>query len=106
MDNSFKNTTFLILTSLALTLSYMPARATHDRPMCNTRSTIIQDIAEQHGESLKTSGASYDGSLLEVFANDETGTFTIILTRNGITGCIALDGDAYREIDVPSGVPA
>ncbi len=106
VNNIFKKATFFILATIALVLSYVPAQATHDRPMCDTRTKIIQDIAEQHGETLKLTGVSYSGTLLEIFSNDQTGTFTIILTRDGSMGCIALNGDAYEKNDVASGEPA
>lgn len=37
------------------------------------------DLLEQHGEELTAQGITATGFLLQIFANEETGTFTVVL---------------------------
>ena len=75
---------------------------------CGNRDTIVKRLAEGYGESRQSIGLGSDNSVMEVFASEETGTWTITVTMpNGMT-CLVASGRAFETLDEakePAGQP-
>ncbi len=67
-------------------------------PNCAPRPDVLQRLAETYGETRRGIGMARQGTVMEVFASDETGTWTITVTLpNGLT-CLVAAGEAYETL--------
>lgn len=67
-------------------------------PNCAPRPDVLQRLAETYGETRRGIGLAQQGTVMEVFASDETGTWTITLTLpNGLT-CLIAAGEAFEVL--------
>lgn len=68
---------------------------------CGNRELVIERLTGKYGESRQSIGMAPKGRVVEVFASDETGTWTITVTMpNGMT-CLVASGQSYEDIDEP-----
>jgi hypothetical protein len=64
---------------------------------CNTSSEVYSTLAERFGESRQSYGLTPGGLLMEVWANGDTGTFTVILTRADGVSCAIASGELFTN---------
>lgn len=87
----------ILATALAV-LFACPAYAAQ----CLDRETFIAIAAEQYGEHRAFSGLTEDRkAFVEVYVNDATGTWTMIVTTPDGQACIASAGDAFEYMNDP-----
>lgn len=68
-------------------------------PNCAPRLDVLQRLAQTYGETRRGIGMAQQGAVMEVFASDDTGTWTITVTLpNGLT-CLVAAGEAYETLD-------
>lgn len=68
---------------------------------CGTRDLVVERLTSKYGESRQSIGMAPKGRVVEVFASQETGTWTITITMpNGIT-CLVASGQSYEDLDEP-----
>lgn len=87
----------------ALTLSACnPAHAA----TCAARQQVIDRLATSYGETVQSLGLGANNGIVEVYASQETGTWTITVTLpNGMT-CLVASGQAYETVaPLPKGDP-
>ena len=61
---------------------------------CGERSDIVSDLATKFGETPRGVGINHDNSIIEIFASDETGTWTaLVRTPSGRTCIVAWGTD-------------
>ena len=64
---------------------------------CGERSNVVARLADKYGESRQMIGLGANNSVVEIFASQESGTWTITVTLpNGLT-CLVASGQAYEE---------
>lgn len=79
---------------MALAAQQTQAQSTN----CAPRADVIARLNETYGESRRGIGMARQGAVMEVFASDDTGTWTITVTLpNGLT-CLMAAGDAYETL--------
>ncbi len=81
-----------IITILAL--AGLPALAQTSRN-CGPREVVHDRLASEWGESRQTVGLDGAGSMVEMYASDETGTWSIVVTSPQGTSCIISAGQAF-----------
>lgn len=65
---------------------------------CGQRDTVLSRLAERYGETRQSIGLGSNNAVMEVFASDETGTWTITVTMpNGMT-CLVASGQAFETL--------
>ena len=65
---------------------------------CGAREAVVQRLSETYGETRQSIGLGPDNRVVEVFASEETGTWTItVTTPNGVT-CLVASGQAYEKL--------
>lgn len=63
---------------------------------CAPRDMVVEQLAAGFGESRQSIGLAAQGTVVEVFASPETGTWTITATNpQGIT-CLVASGHAFE----------
>jgi len=84
----------------ALLLLCSPAYAAN----CADRDTVIERLQTTYSEELKVGGLQKvrgKHSVMEFWASDETGTYTVLLTdANGISCIVAAGTDFFRAVPV------
>lgn len=65
---------------------------------CAPRDAVVERLASKYGETRQSIGLGANNAMVEVFASDETGTWTITVTMpNGVT-CLVASGQAFEEL--------
>lgn len=64
---------------------------------CASRDQVLTRLSEKYGETRQSIGLAQNAGVFEVFASDETGSWTIVVTRpNGVT-CLVASGQAFEQ---------
>lgn len=86
----------LIAASIILTAS--PATA---QTACGPTGQVEKSITDKYGESLIGAGVlQQGGGLMFILSNPSTGTFTVLVRKQGMT-CIVMGGQGYAIQDPP-----
>jgi hypothetical protein len=78
---------------------------------CAPRDIVVRDLGEKYGENIAGTGIVNPTTLVELFINDETGSFTVVVSsydknQNQIISCLKVGGKDWVEaIPVPKGDP-
>jgi len=65
---------------------------------CGPRDAVLGRLADGYGETRQSMGLGANNQVIEVFASDDTGTWTITVTLpNGVT-CLVASGQAFEEL--------
>ena len=82
----------LIIAALILGIT-TPAQA---QMACGTRDTIVERLKGKYGE-VRRGGGLAGGVLLEIWASEATGTFSILQTYPNGWACIMAAGDSWHD---------
>lgn len=77
-----------------------PATAQTQAPQCAAREAVLERLSAQYEEEPVSLGVTATGSLLEVLASPEGGTWTIIITMPGGPTCLVSSGEGWRGAPV------
>lgn len=78
----------------ALAFFSTPAQA--QSGTCAPRDRVVQQLADAYGETRQSMGLGANNMVVEVFASDTSGSWTITVTGStGIT-CLVASGEAYE----------
>ena len=65
---------------------------------CGPREAVVDRLADGYGETRQSMGLGANNAVVEVFASDETGTWTItVTTPNGMT-CLVASGQSFEAL--------
>ncbi|MGR3484493.1 MAG: hypothetical protein ACU0BF_04055 [Paracoccaceae bacterium] len=86
-----------------------PQAAPPRPPACAPHAAVMAHLAERYGEARRSLGLTANAQILEVYANDETGSWTITVTRPGGPTCLIASGQHWQDAPpalTPAGDPA
>ena len=93
-----KRTLSHICTAAALLAITTTAASAQGARNCAPRDAVVDRLAVKYGESRQSMGLGANNQVVEVFASNETGTWTITVTMpNGVT-CLVASGQAFEEL--------
>ena len=69
-------------------------------PACLPHAEIVERLAAKYGERRQSIGIGNRNTVVETFASDTTGTWTITVTAAGGLTCLVAAGRAYQVIEV------
>ena len=92
------NTRMLVLTFGFCAGALSAAEVNAQTGNCAAHATVVERLATRYGESRQSMGLGFDISVIEVFASDDTGTWTITVTRPGGLTCLVAAGEAYQQM--------
>ncbi|MBV2360236.1 hypothetical protein KUH32_10655 [Thalassococcus sp. CAU 1522] len=76
----------------------MAGQAAAQTANCAPREMVIERLATKYGETRQSIGLGNNNAVVEVFASEETGTWTItVTTASGMT-CLVASGQAFEEL--------
>ena len=65
---------------------------------CAPREVVVGRLADNYGETRQSIGLGANNAVVEVFASDDSGTWTITVTMpNGVT-CLVASGQAFETM--------
>ncbi|WP_136636646.1 hypothetical protein [Pseudooceanicola onchidii] len=65
---------------------------------CAPRDVVLERLATTYGETRQSIGLGPNNQMVEVFASDATGTWTITVTKaTGVT-CLVASGQAFETL--------
>lgn len=82
----------------ALILGLMATTATAQQTLCGPNATMLEYLRAEYGETVQLTTPRADGAIIEVFANLETGTWSILVTEPGGLTCMKFYGADYEPI--------
>ncbi len=75
--------------------------------LCGERKAVIAELHARYGETPRSIGLAQDRGIVEVYASDRTGSWTILLTTTAGQTCLIASGDAFEAVTTArSGTPA
>lgn len=90
-----KNTLFKM--TMGLGIMVLAAQQVHAQN-CAPRSDVVNRLAETYGETRRGIGIARQGAVMEVFASDRTGSWTITVTLPDGMTCLVASGQAYETM--------
>lgn len=81
--------------------STAPAQA--QEMICGKRQSIVKQLQAKYGETARVMGFSQGAGVVEVYANDESGSWTILVTNPSGTSCLMAAGEAFEAVDIKLG---
>lgn len=90
-----------LLTALpiALGLNLLFATLSHAQGVnCGLRDAIVDRLYDRFGETRQSVGLGANNAMVEIFASDSTGTWTITVTTPGGPTCLVASGQSFETL--------
>lgn len=72
---------------------------------CADRTLIVERLSSKYGETRQSAGLNQNNGMVEVFASNDTGTWTILVTMPNGMSCLMAAGKAWQgetaSVDIP-----
>lgn len=65
---------------------------------CAPRDIVVNRLSGKYGETRQSIGLGANNAVVEVFASDKTGTWTITVTLPTGMTCLVASGQSYEEL--------
>ena len=66
---------------------------------CGNRAAIVGNLSKKYDETRQSVGLGADNALVEIFASNATGSWTITVTKAGGPTCLVASGRAFEKTD-------
>lgn len=86
--------------SLGIGALLLATHYAHASPACLPHTEIVDRLAAKYGERRQSIGIGNGNTVVETFASDITGTWSITVTAAGGLTCLVAAGRAYQVIEV------
>lgn len=73
----------------------------HSDPRCDRRETVTALLADRYGETRRALGLAGEAAVMELYASDTTGTWTITMTLPDGRMCLMASGAGYEATSAP-----
>ncbi|MEH6646686.1 hypothetical protein [Sulfitobacter sp.] len=68
------------------------------RANCGPRDAVVERLADGFGETRHSVGIGSNNAMVEVFASEETGSWTILVTMPSGVSCLVASGQSYEQV--------
>lgn len=99
----------LFTLSLGLAGMILATQAGYAAPQCAKRTMVLDQLGQKYGETRRGMGVAANNTVMEMFASDTSGSWTIIVTLPDGMSCLVASGQGYESVaeELPaSGDPA
>lgn len=86
----------LMIAALAVCIA-LPAYS--QGQVCYPRDVVAERLADEFGETVQSRGLTADGAVVEMWANDETRTWTAVVTMPNGMACLVASGQHFERSD-------
>jgi hypothetical protein len=70
----------------------------HGAPQCDSRDAVTALLADRYGETRRTVGIAGQAAVMELYASDETGTWSITMTLPDGRMCLMASGSNHEVV--------
>jgi len=70
--------------------------ATANPNRCTTHTALVERLADVYGERRQAIGLAGDNTVVEVYASDESGSWSITITQPGGPTCLVAAGQNFQ----------
>ena len=85
------------IATATLLIAAAPLAAQSSDGPCGTPEFFVDQLVETYEEQPVAGGLQSEDSLVEIWASQETGSFTILVTDAGGRTCVAFTGEDFPE---------
>ncbi len=85
-----------MIAAAIMALPVTPAQA--QGAPCAPRASVLERLAQGYGESRKSIGLGANNQVVEIFASDVSGTWTITVTNPAGVTCMVASGRAFETL--------
>ncbi len=64
--------------------------------VCGKRADMVRQLGEKYGETRRSMGLAAGRGVVELYASEETGSWTILITSPQGTACMMAAGQAFQ----------
>lgn len=64
---------------------------------CGSRDELVRTLHDKYGEERRGAGLQNAQTMIEIFASDKTGTWTLLVSRTDGSACAVAAGQAWRD---------
>jgi hypothetical protein len=68
--------------------------------VCGERKSVVAQLERKYGETRRSVGVQDGRGLVEVYASDNTGTWTILVTNTEGKACLMAAGEGFESLTV------
>ena len=68
--------------------------------VCGPRDNIVAQLEKKYGETRRSIGVQQGRGVVEIYASEETGSWTILVTDTRGKSCLMAAGEAFQIEDV------
>lgn len=65
---------------------------------CGPRENVVERLANGYGETRQSVGIGSNNAMVEVFASNETGSWTILVTMPTGISCLVASGQSFEQV--------
>lgn len=95
------------LTAAALAAAVAATGPAAAQTVCGARAQIVAELERKYGETRRSVGLQQGRGVVEVYASDRTGSWSILVTNTAGRTCLLAAGEAFEaEAVVEAGAPA
>ncbi len=66
--------------------------------ICGQRDAIVAQLERKYGETRRSVGLQQGRAVVEVYASEKTGSWTILVTDTAGKSCLMAAGDAFEAV--------
>lgn len=82
----------------AILIAFTSQASAQSQRNCGPRDAVVKKLAEGYGETRQSVGIGSNNAMVEVFASDETGSWTILFTMPSGLSCLVASGQSYEQL--------
>jgi len=68
---------------------------------CGEHGAVVERLAKKYGEARQGLGIAQNNGVVEVFASEQSGTWTIVITMPSGRTCLVAAGEAWELVNEP-----
>ena len=87
---------FVKVSIAALMTMGVLAGTAHAQAVCGKRTDIVKQLEKKYGETRKSVGVQQGRGVVEVYASEKTGSWTILVTNPRGMTCLMAAGEAFE----------
>ena len=88
----------MLALSLGLAGMLAAAQIAHSAPQCDARDRVLALLADRYGETRRSVGIAGEAAVMELYAADDTGTWTIAITLPDGQMCLMASGTGFEAV--------
>ncbi len=74
----------------------LPAAAAEAQMVCGKRADLVRQLGDKYGETRRSMGLAEGRGVVELYASEETGSWTILMTSPQGIACMMAAGQAFQ----------